>query len=204
MKLGRKAVLSILAIVVLLTSGVVAWSQFFQSSEIVVLETTMGTIEIQLDRQHAPITVANFEQYVKDGFYDGTIFHRVYNGFVIQAGGYTPDMVEKTTRDPIKLESNNGLTNIAGTVAMARSNDLNSATSQFYINLVDNTALDYQSASSPGYAVFGKVVSGMDVVNSIAQVSVETRNVTIPDYGVYPFQMWPVEDIVITRAYMKP
>jgi peptidyl-prolyl cis-trans isomerase A (cyclophilin A) len=162
MKLNRKAILSILAAVVLLTSGVVAWTQFFQPKEIVVFETTMGVIEVELDRQHSPVTVANFVQYVKDGFYDGTIFHRVYAGFVIQAGGYTPDEAEKTTGTPIKLETNNGLSNTMGTIAMARQNAADSATSQFYINLANNVALDYQSASSPGYAVFGKVVSGME------------------------------------------
>jgi len=204
MKLSRKALLSILSAVVLLTSGIVAWTQFLQPKEIVVFETTMGTIEVELDRQHAPTTVENFIQYVKVGFYDGTIFHRVYAGFVIQAGGYTPDEAEKTTRDPIKLESNNGLSNTVGTIAMARQNDPNTATSQFFINLVDNVALDYQSTSSPGYAVFGKLVSGMEVVNNIAKVPVETRNVTIPGYGEYPFEKWPVQDLVIMRAYMKP
>jgi cyclophilin family peptidyl-prolyl cis-trans isomerase len=204
MKISRKALLSILAAIILLTSGIVAWTQFFQPKEVVVIETTMGTIEVELDRQHAPVTVENFVQYVKDGFYDGTIFHRVYAGFVVQAGGYTPDESEKTTRASIKLETNVGLSNAVGTIAMARQTAPDSATSQFYINLVDNALLDYKSASSPGYAVFGKVVSGMDVVNSIAKVPVETRMVDIPGYGEYPFEKWPVEDIVITRAYIKP
>ena len=204
MKISRKAFLSMLAAIILLTSGIVAWTQFFQPKEVVVIETTMGTIEVELDRQHAPVTVENFVQYVKDGFYDGTIFHRVYAGFVVQAGGYTPDESEKTTRASIKLETNVGLSNAVGTIAMARQTAPDSATSQFYINLVDNALLDYKSASSPGYAVFGKVVSGMDVVNSIAKVPVETRMVDIPSYGEYPFEKWPVEDIVITHAYIKP
>ncbi len=205
MKLSRKAIVSILIIVVLGLSSIVVWTQFFAPpKEVAVFETSMGTIEIQLDRQKAPLTVENFVQYVKAGFYDGTIFHRVYAGFVIQAGGFTLDGTEKTTRAAIKLETNNGLSNKVGTIAMARITAPDSATSQFYINLVDNPDLDYKSASSPGYAVFGKVVSGMDVVNNIAKVKVETRNVTIPGYGEYPFQMWPVDDIVITRAYMKP
>jgi cyclophilin family peptidyl-prolyl cis-trans isomerase len=164
----------------------------------------MGTIELELDRKHAPVTVENFVQYVKDGFYDGTIFHRVYAGFVIQAGGYTPDESEKTTRTPIKLETNVGLSNDLGTIAMARQTAPDSATSQFYINLADNDQLDYKSVSNPGYAVFGKVVSGMDVVNKIANVPIETRMVDIPGYGEYPFEKWPVEDVVIIRIYMKP
>ena len=204
MKLSRKAILSIVFIVLLATTSVVAWTQFFNKKEIVVLETTMGNIEIELDRGKAPITVANFLSYVKAGFYDGTIFHRVYAGFVIQGGGFASNETEKTTNAPITLESNNGLKNLVGTIAMARTTSPNSATSQFFINLVDNPNLDYKSASEPGYAVFGKVVSGMEVVNNIAKVKVETRNVTIPGYGEYPFQMWPAEDIVIIRAYMKP
>lgn len=207
MKLSRKAILSILAAVVLLTSGAVAYTQLFQPKEIVVLQTSMGNIEIELDRQKAPVTVANFEQYVKDGFYDGTIIHRVTStGIkVIQGGGFTPDGTMKTTTHPaIKLESNNGLSNIAGTIAMARTSDPNSATSQFYINVVDNTQLDYTSASDPGYAVFGRVVSGMDVVTSISKVQVGTHNATIPSYGVYPFEDWPTQDIVVTHAYVKP
>jgi peptidyl-prolyl cis-trans isomerase A (cyclophilin A) len=134
--------------------------------------------------------------------YDGTIFHRVYA--IRHTGRAISDEAEKTTSAPIKLETNNGLSNTVGTIAMARQNAADSATSQFYINLADNVALDYKSASSPGYAVFGKVVSGMDVVNNIAKAPVETRMVNIPGYGEYPFEMWPVEDIVITRAYIKP
>ena len=204
MKFSRKAILSIITIVVIATSGIVVWSQFLQPKEIVVMETSMGTIEIQLDRQHAPVTVDNFVKYVKAGFYDGTIFHRVYSGFVIQGGGYLPDATEKATNAAITLESNNGLKNLVGTIAMARTTQPDSATSQFFINLVDNANLDFKSSSEPGYAVFGKVVSGMDVVNNIAKVKVATHNVTIPGYGEYPFQMWPVQDIIITRAYIKP
>ncbi len=205
MKVSRKAVLSVVIIILLAVSGFIAWTQFFNKKEVVVLETTMGNIEIELDREKAPITVANFLSYVKGGFYDGTIFHRVYAGFVIQGGGYTPDATEKATNDPIKLESGNGLKNLVGTIAMARTTAPDSATTQFFINLVTNPDLDYKSASSPGYAVFGEVVSGMDVVNKIAAVEVGTRDVYLPDYGQsYPFQMWPVEDIIITRAYLKP
>jgi cyclophilin family peptidyl-prolyl cis-trans isomerase len=207
MKLSRKAILSIFAAIVLLTSGAVAYSQLFQPKEIVVLQTSMGNIEIELNRQKAPVTVANFEQYVKDGFYNGTMIHRVTStGIkVIQGGGFSANGTMKTTTHPaIKIESSNGLSNVAGTIAMARTNDPNSATSEFYINVVDNTQLDYSSASNPGYAVFGKVVSGMDVVTNISKVQVGTHNATIPGYGVYPFADWPTQEIVITRVYVKP
>jgi len=205
MKLSSKAILSIVFIVILTTSGIVAWTQFFNKKEIVVLETAMGNIEIELDREHAPITVENFVSYVESGFYNETVFHRVVSGFVIQGGGYTADGGAKESNAAIKLESNKGLSNVAGTIAMARMTSADSATSQFFINLVDNTDLDYQSSASPGYAVFGKVVSGMDVVNKIAGVGVATRSIYLPAYGVsYPFDDWPVQDIVITRAYVKP
>jgi cyclophilin family peptidyl-prolyl cis-trans isomerase len=206
MKLKRKALLSILIIVVLATSSIVVWSQFLSTpTEIVRMETSMGTIEVQLDRQKAPITVDNFVKYVKAGFYDGTVFHRVKPGFVIQGGGYDTSDVEKTTNAPIKLESHNGLKNTVGTIAMARTNVADSATSQFFINLADNTDLDYVSASNPGYAVFGKVVSGMDVVNKIAEVSTGTRNIFLPAYNItYPFEDWPKQDVIISKAYVKP
>lgn len=205
MKLSRKMIISIVLIILFTTSGLIVYSQFFSPKEIVVLETTMGNIEIELDRAHSPVTVDNFLSYVKSGFYDGTVFHRVYDGFVIQGGGFTTNGTEKATKSPIKLETNNGLSNLAGTIAMARMTSPNSATSQFYINLEDNKSLDYQSSSSPGYAVFGKVISGMDVVNNIAKVKVATRNVTLPEYGIaYPFEKWPVQDIIITHAYVKP
>jgi len=204
MKFSRKAMISIAVIVVLMASGLLVFTQFLgQPKEIVVLETSMGAIEIQLDRQHAPITVNNFVTYVKAGFYNGTVFHRVMPGFIVQAGGFTVNNTEKTTNAPIKLESNNGLSNLAGTIAMARSTQADSATSEFYINLVDNTNLDY-SSQNQGYAVFGKVISGLDVVSQIGKVQTSTRNVTISGYGVYPFTNWPVQDIVITKAYMKP
>lgn len=135
------------------------------------LTTTMGDIVLQLDAEKAPKTVANFVQYVKAGQYDGTVFHRVIDGFMIQGGGMTPDMEEKPTRAPIPLESKNGLSNKRGTVAMARTQVPDSATAQFFINLADNSRLD--AANSPdgnGYAVFGKVTEGMDVVDKIRAV----------------------------------
>ena len=139
------------------------------SAQTVVIETSKGSIEVQLDAAKAPITVKNFLSYVDNKFYDGTIFHRVIKNFMIQGGGFTPDMKQKSTDAPIKLESNNGLKNLRGTIAMARTNDPNSATSQFFINHADNSFLDY-SDSPPGYAVFGKVTKGLEVLDEIAAV----------------------------------
>ena len=136
------------------------------------METSMGTITLELDDAKAPETVANFVQYAKDGHYDGTIFHRVIDGFMIQGGGFTKDMNQKTTREPIRNEAMNGLKNLRGTIAMARTMVVDSATSQFFINLVDNAFLDFQNPTPQGfgYAVFGRVTDGMDVVNQIAKV----------------------------------
>jgi cyclophilin family peptidyl-prolyl cis-trans isomerase len=145
----------------------------------VALTTTLGDMVLELDPAHAPITSANFLTYVDEGFFDGrdglgaTTFHRVVAGFVIQGGGYTEAGAVKATHDPIELESQNGLSNVRGTVAMARTGEPDSATSQFYVNLVDNTFLDYENARNPGYAVFGTVVEGMDVVDAIAAVEVD-------------------------------
>lgn len=137
----------------------------------VKLVTTMGDIVIELDAAKAPKTVENFLQYVKSGHYDGTIFHRVINNFMIQGGGMKTDMTPKPTRAPIPLESRNGLVNVRGSVAMARTSDPNSASAQFFINVKDNDFLDAANArDGHGYAVFGKVVSGMDVVDKIKAV----------------------------------
>ena len=132
----------------------------------------MGTISLELDDAKAPETVANFVQYAKDGHYDGTIFHRVIDGFMIQGGGFTKDMNQKPTRQPIRNEAMNGLKNSRGTIAMARTMVVDSATSQFFINLVDNDFLNFQSPTPQGfgYAVFGKVTDGMSVVDAIAKV----------------------------------
>lgn len=137
---------------------------------VVVVSTSAGEITLELFKDRAPVSVQNFLQYVSDGFYAGTIFHRVKAGYVVQGGGYTPEMVEKTTRPPILNEATNGLKNTRGTVAMARSRALRSATSQFYINLANNGALDHRGYSPDdfGYAVFGRVLSGMEVVDKIA------------------------------------
>ena len=141
----------------------------------VLLKTTDGDIKVELYPEQAPKTVANFLDYVKSGQYSGTIFHRVIKGFMIQGGGYTASFAEKPTRVPIPLESRNGLKNMAGTIAMARTGDPNSATDQFFINTVDNAGLDYPNPDGNGYAVFGKVVSGMDVVKKIEATPTTTR-----------------------------
>jgi peptidyl-prolyl cis-trans isomerase A (cyclophilin A) len=142
-------------------------------AEKVRLATSLGDIVVEVDSQKAPKTADNFLQYVKSGHYDGTIFHRVIDNFMIQGGGMKADMSEKPTRPPIPLESRNGLSNARGTISMARTMDPNSATAQFFINVKDNTNLDQpNSRDGNGYAVFGKVVAGMDVVDKIKQVAV--------------------------------
>lgn len=142
------------------------------------LQTNFGAIDIELDFEKAPNTAANFEQYVKDGFYDGTIFHRVIENFMVQGGGFEADMSQKTTRDNIKNEADNGLENLNGTLAMARTNDPHSASSQFFINVKDNSFLDYKSADPQGwgYCVFAKVVDGMDVVDQIKGQPTTTKD----------------------------
>ncbi len=138
----------------------------------VTFSTNLGEIVLELDPERAPNTVENFLQYVRDGFFDGTIFHRVIPGFVVQGGGFTADFERKPTRAPIKNEAANGLKNARGTISMARTNDPHSATSQFFLNLTDNAMLDHIQPSGRGwgYAVFGKVIAGMDVVDQIAQL----------------------------------
>lgn len=148
-----------------------------QAKTHVIMETNMGNIELQLDEQKAPKTVANFVQYAKKGFYNNTIFHRVIDGFMIQGGGFTPSMVQKPTDAPIVNEANNGLKNNIGTIAMARTANPDSATSQFFINVANNDSLNYtnKTPQGAGYAVFGKVTKGMDVVNKIAKVRTTSR-----------------------------
>jgi cyclophilin family peptidyl-prolyl cis-trans isomerase len=139
----------------------------------VQLKTSLGDITIELDAEHAPISTANFLRYVNEGFFDGTIFHRVIPGFMIQGGGMTPDMNQKSTHEQIRNEANNGLKNLRGTLAMARTQVVDSASSQFFINLADNAFLDHQqeTAAGFGYAVFGKVIDGMETVDAIAKVA---------------------------------
>ena len=140
----------------------------------VVLDTSHGEIHVELFADKAPITVANFLKYVDDGFYDGTIFHRVIPNFMIQGGGFTEDMAQKPTREPIRNEADNGLSNDPYTLAMARTSDINSATAQFFINVADNVFLDHGSRDF-GYAVFGKVTRGEDIVDRIADVDTGPR-----------------------------
>ena len=157
------------------------------------LHTNHGVIGIELDEARAPETVANFREYVKSGFFDNTVFHRVIDGFMIQGGGFEPGMKQKTTRAPVKNEADNGLKNDKYTVAMARTSDPHSATAQFFINVADNAFLNHTSQTSQGwgYAVFGKVVEGQDVVDKIRQVKTGSR-------GMH--QDVPTDDVVIERA----
>ena len=143
----------------------------------ITLHTNYGDITIELDFEKAPKTAANFKQYVEEGFYNGTIFHRVIDGFMIQGGGFTEDFEQKKTRDPIENEADNGLPNLTGTLAMARTNDPHSATAQFFINVKDNAFLNHtgKNSSGWGYCVFGKVAAGMDVVNKIKGVKTGTK-----------------------------
>lgn len=141
------------------------------------IQTSKGDIVIELNEKAAPVTTKNFLQYIEDAFYDGTIFHRVIADFMIQGGGMTEDMRQKKTNSPITNEANNGLKNDRGTIAMARTNDPDSATSQFFINHKDNDFLNYASETNPGYAVFGKTVEGMDVVDAIAAVKTKPGDV---------------------------
>ena len=155
------------------------------------LTTTLGDILIELDDKAAPKTCENFRQYVADGFYDGTIFHRVINGFMIQGGGFMADMMQKATREPIENEADNGLSNVTGSIAMARTMQPHSATAQFFINVKDNSFLDHPGQDGWGYCVFGKVVEGLDVVNKIKEVATGNRA---------GHQDVPVEPVVIEKA----
>jgi len=159
----------------------------------VEFQTTAGAFTIELDDEKAPLTVANFVQYVKDGHYDGTIFHRVIKGFMIQGGGFEVGMTQKSTRDPIQNEANNGLKNDKYTVAMARTSAPHSASAQFFVNAVNNDFLNFKSESSQGwgYAVFGKVVAGTEVIDAIEKVKTGRK-------GFHDDV--PLEDVVVTKA----
>ena len=163
------------------------------ANPVVVLETSLGDIVIELRQDRAPVSVQNFLAYAKSGHYDGTIFHRVLKGFMIQGGGYTPDMESKPTRPPIRNEATNGLRNMRGTVAMARSAAVRSATAEFFINVEDNSQLNHRGITPDqyGYAVFGRVLEGMDVVDKIAAVPVR------PADG---HEALPVQPVVIKRV----
>ena len=162
----------------------------------VTFHTSMGDITIEVDHDKAPKTAENFVQYAEDGFYNGTIFHRIIPNFVVQGGGLEPGMENKPTRDPIENEADNGLKNLKGTLSMARTMDPNSATSQFFINLKDNDFLDHTSKDMQGwgYAVFGKIVAGMDVVENMAKVETTSRR---------GHQDVPVNDIMVERTSVQ-
>lgn len=183
----------VLALIILLMA---CMPLFSRQNPVVVMKTSMGDIEIELYEDRAPDTVKNFLSYVDSGFYDGTIFHRVINNFMIQGGGMVPGLMEKRTSAPIRNEAGNGLSNVRGTIAMARTQEVNSATAQFFINVVDNRYLDFKNATPAGYGycVFGKVINGMDVVDRIKSVATGRR-------GYY--ENVPVTDIVIISVRRK-
>jgi cyclophilin family peptidyl-prolyl cis-trans isomerase len=184
---------SLLALLVLPLSATTADQPAKAANPRVRMTTSLGVVEIELDAVKAPKTVANFLGYVDSGFYNGTIFHRVIPGFMIQGGGFGAGMQEKKTGVPIQNEADNDLKNVAGTIAMARTNDPHSASAQFFINTVDNAMLDHRDKSLRGwgYAVFGKVTKGMDVVKKIEQIATGMA-------GMH--ENVPVKDVVITRA----
>ena len=167
-----------------------AWAQTAAAPR-VLLSTSEGDITLELDAMRAPKTVENFLAYVRAGHYEGTIFHRVISNFMIQGGGFTADLQQKPTRAPIPIESRNGLKNERGAIAMARTSDPNSATAQFFINVVDNARLDFPSFDGHGYTAFGKVVAGMDIVDRIRDT---------PTKADGPHQNLPVQPIVIRKA----
>ncbi len=186
-------------VIVLLMAGCVAEKSEEAGSmknQIVVLETSKGDIEIQLNGERAPITVQNFIGYVNDGFYDGLIFHRVIDGFMIQGGGFDPQMNQKPTKSPIKNEAGNGLKNEQYSIAMARTGVVDSATAQFFINVADNDFLDHRDDSQQGfgYSVFGQVIKGQEVVGQIKSVPTATG-------GMY--ENIPLDPVIITKAYVK-
>ena len=178
---------------ILHATGTDQMTEKHQNCEVAVLETTEGKIVLELDATKAPKTVENFVEYVKGGHYDGTIFHRVIQGFMVQGGGFDADLVQKPTKPPIVNEATNGLTNMRGTIAMSRTADVSSATAQFFINLVDNDFLNHRNTTESGfgYCVFGKVVEGMDVVDAIASKKTSTQA---------GFNDVPVEAVTITSA----
>jgi peptidyl-prolyl cis-trans isomerase A (cyclophilin A) len=183
---ARRNVVAALTVMVTTLAAVPAFAQKVR------LATSMGDVVVELDAARAPKTVANFLQYVRARHYDGTVFHRVIATFMIQGGGFNADMVQKPTKPPIELESRNGLKNLRGTLAMARTADPNSASAQFFVNVVDNPFLDVENArDGQGYAVFGRVIEGMDVVDKIKGVPVGNRGA---------FQNVPLTAVTITKA----
>ncbi len=193
--LSRRGALALLAVLITSASLLVPQGSLAQTpAQKVRLTTSMGDIVVELNAAKAPKTVENFLQYVNDKHYDGTVFHRVMSDFMIQGGGFTPDLQQKPTKAPIPLEAGNGLKNDRGAIAMARTSNPNSATSQFFINTVDNPNLNAPKPDGYGYAVFGKVVSGMDVVDKI-------RAVAVGDQGMH--QNVPRTPITILKATLE-
>ena len=188
-----KSIISILSICLFFSSTTFASST--KSTELVKVKmsTSHGDIELELNKKKAPITVKNFLQYAKDGFYKGTIFHRVINGFMIQGGGFTKDLQRKETRKAITNEADNGLSNEEGTIAMARTSDINSATSQFFINVNNNSSLNHTSKNPRGYgyAVFGRVIKGMSIVNKIKLTKTTVNG---------PHRNFPADPIIIKEV----
>jgi cyclophilin family peptidyl-prolyl cis-trans isomerase len=190
----KRASLVLLFTLVLSAGGCPSGSALVEGNPRVRFNTTFGSFVIELDPVSAPLTVENFITYVNDGFYEGTVFHRVIPGFVIQGGGYTTDLALKETRAPVRSESRNGLRNERGAVGIARTDDPDSATSQFYVNLLNNFSLD-ATLTSDGYTVFGWVVEGMDVLDSIALVETSAQG-ELTDV--------PVENIVVESVVFEP
>ena len=180
-----------IGVFLLLPLALVSTELSAQEATRVVMKTSLGEIHLELYPDQAPATVENFLEYANSGFYDGTIFHRVISNFMIQGGGFTSDMQKKRTRDPIPNESNNGLSNRRGTIAMARLPQPHSATAQFFINVQNNMNLDYKGGNEWGYAVFGKVTEGLDVVDDIRYVQTANKP---------PFSDVPVEPVIIEQV----
>jgi peptidyl-prolyl cis-trans isomerase A (cyclophilin A) len=183
----------IFGILILLIIAAIAYLWVRNMKTIIVFETSMGNFEVELNQEKAPITVKNFLSYINEGYYNGLIFHRVMDGFMIQGGGFSSDMKEKQTNSPIKNEADNGLKNLKYTIAMARTGEVDSATSQFFINTADNSFLDH-GVRDFGYAVFGKVSSGQDIIDKIGKVKT---------HSVGYFDDVPISPIIINKAYRK-
>ena len=203
MKLNRKTFLTVFVLILFSGSIVFSVVSLFMNNDepksvYVIMETNIGEIELELYNDMAPITVDNFVVYVEEGFFEGLCFHRVISEFMIQGGGFYPNGTHKTPYAPIPLESRNGQKNVRGSIAMARSSNPESATSQFFINTVDNDGLNYPNPDGYGYTVFGKVTKGMDVVDLISLTATDDKETP---YGV--MGDWPVTDILIERVYIK-